>query len=81
MKFQEIVGYITVVKGAGLIVPMCLLEGVTHFNYIHFNLLGWKVANLDLSPLFWAGIILGLAMVVSGLFIVTMAESQKTSSV
>ncbi|MEM9445169.1 MAG: hypothetical protein AAGA18_07425 [Verrucomicrobiota bacterium] len=81
MKFQEILGYITIVKGAGLTVPMCMLEGITHFNYIHFNLFGWKVVNLDLSPLFWAGIIIGLLMLIAGLYVVAMAENQKTSSV
>lgn len=60
MNKKEVLGYIITVKSAGLLAPLCILEGITHFEC--------------LSTFFWVLIVLCLAGVFSGLLLAGSAE-------
>jgi hypothetical protein len=60
---REIFGYLLAVKGAGLIVPLALLDGIRFFD--------------SLSWLYWTGILLSLAVMFSGLALASSAEAAR----
>lgn len=74
MNKKEIIGYIIAIKGAGLIVPICILEGITHFNYL--CALFWDLNIKTFSPFFWFLAIIGLFTVFTGLSIAASNEKE-----
>lgn len=59
MNRKEVLGYLLTVKSAGLLVPLCLLEGITHLEFLSW--LFWI-----LLPIALGGICLGLSIASSG---------------
>lgn len=60
---REIFGYLLAVKGAALVIPLALLDGIRFFD--------------SLSWLYWTGILLALALMFCGLALASSAEAER----